>query len=84
MTAKAVGGMLGFFFYPGPVSNFETAKKSHQGRFRRFFAAMLERGVYLAPSPFECAFVSLAHRRADLDATLDAARFAMRRAARVR
>jgi glutamate-1-semialdehyde 2,1-aminomutase len=84
LTATAVGGMLGFFFHPGPVSDFEAAKKSHAGRFRRFFAAMLERGVYLAPSPFECGFVSLAHRRADLDATLDAARFAMRRAARVR
>jgi glutamate-1-semialdehyde 2,1-aminomutase len=45
---------------------------------------MLEEGVYLAPSPFEAGFVSLAHRKADVDQTLDAARRAMKRASRVR
>ena len=53
-------------------------------RFRRFFAAMLERGVYLAPSPFEAGFVSLAHWPADIDTTLEAARDAFKRVARVR
>ena len=52
-------------------------------RFRRFFAAMLERGVYLAPSAYEAGFVSLAHGRRELDATLEAARRAFRLAARV-
>jgi glutamate-1-semialdehyde 2,1-aminomutase len=84
LTAGAVGGMFGFFFHPGPVRSFEDAKKSHLARFRRFFAAMLERGVYLAPSAFEAGFVSLAHTPRDVDRTLAAAREALRLAARVR
>jgi glutamate-1-semialdehyde 2,1-aminomutase len=83
-TASAVGGILGFFFHPGPVRNFEDAKRAHEGRFRHFFNSMLEQGVYLAPSPYECAFVSLAHRRADIDATLAAAEVAMAGCARMR
>ncbi len=83
-SSVAVGGMFGFFFHPGPVHDFADARKAHAGRFRSFHRAMLERGVYLPPSPFEACFVSLAHRRADLDATLDAARAAFRRASRVR
>jgi glutamate-1-semialdehyde 2,1-aminomutase len=83
-TASAVGGILGFFFHPGPVQNFEDAKRAHEGRFHRFFGSMLEQGVNLAPSPYECAFLSLAHRRADIDATLAAAEAAMARCARVR
>ncbi len=83
LTTAAVGGMFGFFFHAGPVRSFEDAKKSHVPRFRRFFAAMLDRGVYLAPSAFEAGFVSLAHRAADVAATLDAADAAMKAAARV-
>jgi glutamate-1-semialdehyde 2,1-aminomutase len=83
-TSSNVGGILGFFFHPGPVRNFGDAKRAHAGRFRRFFHAMLEQGVYLAPSPYECTFLSLAHRRADIDATLAAAEVAMARCARVR
>ena len=83
-TTACLGGMFGFFFHPGPVRNFEDAKKAHAGRFRRFFAAMLEAGVYLAPSPFEAGFVSLAHRRREIAQTLEAAARAMKRAARVR
>ena len=83
-TTACLGGMFGFFFHPGPVRNFEDAKKAHAGRFRRFFAAMLEAGVYLAPSPFEAGFVSLAHRRREITQTLEAAARAMKRAARVR
>jgi glutamate-1-semialdehyde 2,1-aminomutase len=77
------GGMFGFFFHPGPVRCFEDAQKARAERFRRFFAAMLERGIYLPPSPFEACFASLAHRRADLERTLDAAAFALKRAARM-
>ena len=83
LTTAAVGGMFGFFFHPGPVRSFDEAKKSHAGRFRRFFAAMLEGGVYLAPSPYEAGFVSLAHGPRELDRTLEAARRAFRLAARV-
>jgi glutamate-1-semialdehyde 2,1-aminomutase len=83
-TSSKVGGIVGFFFHPGPVRNFEDAKRAHAGRFRRFFHTMLEQGIYLAPSPYECTFLSLAHRRADIDATLAAAEVAMARCARVR
>ena len=74
--------MFGFFFHAGPVTNFEEAKKADAARFKRFFGAMLGAGIYLAPSPFEASFVSLAHRRADIEATLAAARRALRRVAR--
>ncbi len=79
-----VGGMFGFFFHPGPVRSFEDAKKAHIGRFQKFFASMLEQGVYLAPSAFEAGFTSLAHRPRDLSRTLEAAEVALRKAARVR
>jgi glutamate-1-semialdehyde 2,1-aminomutase len=84
LTSAAAGGVLGFFFHRGPVRDFSDAQAAHAGRFRRFFQRMLEAGIYLAPSPYECAFVSLAHRRADIDATLDAAQRAMVQCARVR
>ncbi len=82
LATAAVGGMFGFFFHPGPVNDFAAARASHVERFRRFFSCMLGQGVYLAPSPFEAGFVSLAHRPADVEATLEAARLAMRRVAR--
>jgi glutamate-1-semialdehyde 2,1-aminomutase len=84
LHSAAVGGIFGFFFHPGPVRNFAEAKKADAERFRRFFAAMLERGVYLPPSPFEACFVSLAHRPGDVEATLSAARESMRIAASAR
>ncbi len=83
LTTAAVGGMFGFFFHPGPVVNFEEAKKSSGPRFRRFFATMLARGVYLAPSAYEAGFVSLAHGARELRATLRAAEAAFAAAARV-
>ncbi|MCH2172605.1 glutamate-1-semialdehyde 2,1-aminomutase [Myxococcota bacterium] len=84
LSAAAVGGMFGFFFHPGPVENFGHARQAHEGRFKRFFASMLEEGIYLPPSPYEALFPSLQHRRRDLDRTVEAAYAAMRRAARVR
>jgi glutamate-1-semialdehyde 2,1-aminomutase len=83
-STVAAGGIFGFFVHPGPVQSFEDAKQAHAGRFQRFFKSMLEEGVYLAPSPFECGFASLAHRPRDLAAMLKAARVAMQKAARVR
>ncbi len=84
LSTAAVGGMFGFFFHPGPVGCFEDAKKADEARFRAFFATMLEAGVYLAPSPYEAGFVSLAHSEAEVDATLAAAEGALARAAGVR
>jgi glutamate-1-semialdehyde 2,1-aminomutase len=83
LTTAAVGGMFGFFFHPGPVNNFDDAKKSDAPRFRRFFAEMLARGVYLAPSAYEAGFVSLAHGERELSATLRAAEAALASASKV-
>jgi glutamate-1-semialdehyde 2,1-aminomutase len=84
MTTVSVGGMFGFFFHPGPVESFAQAQQSDAAAFRRFFGAMLEEGVYLAPSPYEAGFVSLAHRPRDIAETLASARRALARVARAR
>ena len=69
-------GMFGLYFREGPIETFEDAKGSDSARFNRFFHAMLERGVYLAPSAFEAGFVSSAHGEAEIAATVEAARAA--------
>jgi glutamate-1-semialdehyde 2,1-aminomutase len=74
MTTNQVGGMFGLFFTEAKtVHNFTGAMACNQQHFKTFFHAMLEEGVYLAPSAFEAGFVSAAHTREDLDATLAAA-----------
>jgi len=74
LTGNRVGAMFGIFFTEAQrVQNFAQATACDQAAFRRFFHAMLERGVYLAPSAFEAGFVSAAHSDADIDATLAAA-----------
>ncbi len=72
--SSSIGGIAGFFFAAGPVRNFADAKRCDEQRFGRFFHGMLERGIYLAPSAYECSFVSTAHGPAELEATLAAAR----------
>ncbi len=77
ISTRAIGGMFGFFFHPGPVNSFVDAQQSDAAQFKRFFNAMLEQGVYLAPSPYEAGFVSLAHTQRDVKTTLEAARKAL-------
>jgi glutamate-1-semialdehyde 2,1-aminomutase len=72
-----VGAMFTSFFSAEPVTDYASAKKSDTQRFGRFFRGMLERGVYLAPSQFEAAFLSLAHTEADIDTAIAAARAAL-------
>ena len=72
-TTNRVGSMFTGFFCPEPVTDYASAKAADTRRYARFFHAMLEHGVYLAPSQFEAGFVSLAHTEADIDATLAAA-----------
>lgn len=79
-SGGSLGSMWGMFFAPGPVRDFDDAKTSDVPLFNRFFHAMLERGVFLAPSQFEAGFTSTAHTDADVDATIDAAREALRAA----
>ena len=62
--------MFGFFFCAGPVTCFEEAEASDREKFGRWHRAMLERGVYLAPSQFEAGFMSLAHSDEDIDHTI--------------
>ncbi|GLI59336.1 hypothetical protein VaNZ11_001195 [Volvox africanus] len=79
ITGGNISGMFGFFFCKGPVSCFEDALAADTAKFARFHRAMLEEGVYLAPSQFEAGFTSLAHTDADVDATIAAARRAFAR-----
>ena len=69
-----ISGMFGFFFTDGPVTCFEDAAKSDTEKFAKWHRAMLERGVYLAPSQYEAGFTSLAHTEEDVDATIAAAK----------
>ncbi len=68
-----VGSILGAFFTSGPVMDWHTAKLSDTKRYGQFFHAMLEQGVYLAPSQFEAAFLSTAHSTRDIEHTIKAA-----------
>jgi glutamate-1-semialdehyde 2,1-aminomutase len=74
ITVNRVGSMFTFFFTEQPVTDWDSAKRCDTAAFGRFFHAMLERGVYLAPSQFEAGFVSSAHSEVDIDATVSAAR----------
>ena len=75
-SAASAGGMFGFFFRDHVPRSFAEVMQSDRESFNRFFHAMLERGVYLAPSAYEAGFVSAAHTPADVEATLAAARAA--------
>jgi glutamate-1-semialdehyde 2,1-aminomutase len=70
------GGMFGVFFRATAPRTFAEVMQSDREAFNRFFHAMLERGVYLAPSAYEAGFVSSAHSPADIEATVAAARAA--------
>ena len=64
--------MFGFFLCEGPVRNFEEAKTNDSILFAKLHREMLKRNVYLAPSPFEAGFTSLAHSEEEIDNTIDA------------
>ena len=79
VAVNRVGSMIGLFFTARmnePVRNYAEATACDTKRFAEFFHHMLDRGVYLAPSPFEALFVGLAHDDGAIDATVDAARSA--------
>ncbi|MBB3195255.1 glutamate-1-semialdehyde 2,1-aminomutase [Roseateles terrae] len=77
-SADSQGGMFGFFLLPELPQNYTEVMRTDKERFNRFFHAMLDAGVYLAPALYEAGFVSAAHTDADIDATLAAARTALR------
>ena len=74
ITGSSISAMFGFYLCEGPVRNFEEAKSSDSDLFGKLHYAMLQRGVYLAPSAFEAGFTSLAHSEDDIDATIQAFR----------
>jgi glutamate-1-semialdehyde 2,1-aminomutase len=77
-AGDAVGGMFGIYFASRAPASYAEVMQGDKERFNRFFHAMLDCGVYLAPSAFEAGFVSIAHDEAVIEATLDAARDAFR------
>jgi glutamate-1-semialdehyde 2,1-aminomutase len=78
-TTNRVGSMWTSFFTNEPVVDWDTANKCDRLAYGKFFHAMLDEGVYLAPSQFEAAFVSLAHTDEIIEQTLEAARKASHR-----
>jgi glutamate-1-semialdehyde 2,1-aminomutase len=81
VTINRVGSLLSCFFTDKPVRNFDDVRATDIAAFKRFFAAMLDRGIYLAPSAYEAMFLSLAHTKQDIDRTIEAARESFRLAA---
>jgi glutamate-1-semialdehyde 2,1-aminomutase len=71
---NAMGSLSTLFFAAAPVHNYSDAKRSDTKRYARFFREMLDRGIFLAPSQFEAAFVSASHTTEDIDRTVAAAR----------
>ena len=83
VQVPVVGPLVGLFFTDRPVTNYDEAKTSvENGLYARFFTAMLERGVALAPGPYEVLFPSLAHTWNDIERTIDLASAAIAAAVR--
>jgi glutamate-1-semialdehyde 2,1-aminomutase len=77
-TVVTAGSMFCTYFTAGPVTDLESARRSDTELFARYFRAMLDRGVYLAPSQFEAGFLSIAHTTHHVEQTLHAADSALR------
>lgn len=74
LTANYLGGLFGIFFSEErSIHHYEQAKACHLNQFKQFFHAMLDEGIYLAPSMFEAGFVSHAHGAKEIEITLNAA-----------
>ena len=77
MTANRVGSMFTFFFTDKQVTDWDSASTCDTAKFGRFHGALLEAGVWLPPSQFEAAFLSIAHTQGDIGDTIAAARDAL-------
>ena len=78
-SAQSIGGMFGIYFSARPPQSYAEVMAGDRKAFNRFFHAMLDEGVYLAPSAFEAGFVSAAHSAADVDQTVSVAQRAFAR-----
>jgi glutamate-1-semialdehyde 2,1-aminomutase len=74
VQVNRVGSMITVFFSPDPVFDAASARKSDTKKFAKYFRVMLENGVYLPPSQFEAAFLSVAHGDEDIETTVQAAK----------
>jgi glutamate-1-semialdehyde 2,1-aminomutase len=74
VTINRVGSLMSCFFTDKPVRNFADVQSTNIKQFKKFFAEMLRRGIYLAPSAYEAMFVSVAHTEADIQKTIEAAK----------
>ena len=79
VTINRLGSIMSCFFTDKPVRNFAGVQSTNIKRFKKFFAEMLEQGIYLAPSAYEAMFVSLAHSKADIEKTIEAAKISLRK-----
>ena len=78
-----VGSLLCSFFTGEKVIDYATANSSNTARFAAFFKSMLKRGIYLAPSQFESAFISLVHGENEIEYTIEAAKYSFREALKI-
>ena len=78
VVINRVGSMGSLFFTDEPVTDFETAKASDENLFKRYFRSMLDQGIYLAPSPYEAAFLSTAHSEETVRKTIECASVAFK------
>lgn len=74
VVTSSCGSMVGLFFSKDPVRNYSEAKRTDVERFKKFFHAMLQEGVYFAPSAFEAGFLSVCHTREIIERTIVACR----------
>jgi glutamate-1-semialdehyde 2,1-aminomutase len=73
LTINRIGSIMSCFFTEKPVQNFDDVKNCDVSKFKQYFAAMLEQGIYLAPSAYEAMFISAAHSKEDIEKTIKAA-----------
>jgi glutamate-1-semialdehyde 2,1-aminomutase len=78
ITINRVGSILSCFFTDRPVWNLEDVQATDIRQFKKFFAEMLNQGIYIAPSAYEAMFVSLAHSKRDIEKTIEASRAAFK------
>jgi glutamate-1-semialdehyde 2,1-aminomutase len=78
ITVNRVGSMGSIFFTKGPVKDYGSAKKADTEKYAKFYRAMLQKGIYLAPSAFETAFVSTAHDKESIQKTIECAAESMK------
>jgi glutamate-1-semialdehyde 2,1-aminomutase len=74
VQVNRAGSMITVFFSPDPVFDAASARKADTKKFAKYFQVMLENGIYLPPSQFEAAFLSVAHGDEEIEATIQASR----------